>query len=45
MLRHYGGNAKNKQFLRLLVHPWAGEDLRLKIDERDQTILISTLEL
>ena len=26
-------------------HPWAGEDLSLKIDERDQTIWICILEL
>ena len=26
-------------------HPWAGEDLSLKIDERDQTIWICMLEL
>ena len=25
-------------------HPWAGEDLSLKIDERDQTIWICILE-
>ena len=28
-----------------LGHPWAGEDLSLKIDERDQTIQICILEL
>ena len=27
------------------VHPWAGEDLSLKIDDRDQTIWICILEL
>ena len=27
------------------LHPWAGEDLSLKIDERDQTIWICILEL
>ena len=27
------------------IHPWAGEDLSLKIDERDQTIWICILEL
>ena len=27
------------------AHPWAGEDLSLKIDERDQTIWICILEL
>ena len=27
------------------VHPWAGKDLSLKIDERDQTIWICILEL
>ena len=26
-------------------HPWAGEDLSLKIDERDQTIWNCTIEL
>ena len=29
----------------LPIHPWAGEDLSLKIDERDQTIWICILEL
>ena len=29
----------------LLAHPWAGEDLSLKIDERDQTIRNCILEL
>ena len=27
------------------VHPWAGEDLSLKIDERDQTTWNCKLEL
>ena len=26
-------------------HPWAGDDLSLKIDERDQTMWICILEL
>ena len=29
----------------LTTHPWAGEDLSLIIDERDQTIWICILEL
>ena len=29
----------------LMLHPWAGEGLSLKIDKRDQTILICILEL
>ena len=29
----------------LLSHPWAGEDLSLKIDDHDQTIWICILEL
>ena len=28
-----------------IIHPWAGEDLGLKIDDRDQTIWICILEL
>ena len=31
-------NAYHKFAYILLVHPWAGEDLSLKIDEHDQTI-------
>ena len=27
------------------LHPWAGEDLSLKIDEHDQTVWICILEL
>ena len=30
---------------KLRFHPWAGEDLSLKIDVDDQTIWKSTLEL
>ena len=33
------------QFCEIEAHPWAGEDLSLKIDERDQTIWICMLEL
>ena len=38
---------KNKNLLVVYhqEHPWAGEDLSLKIDERDQTIWICILEL
>ena len=32
-------------FFNILVHPWAGKNSILKIDEYDQTILKSTVEL
>ena len=35
----------NSVIIHSLKHPWAGEDLSLKIDERDQTIWICMLEL
>ena len=34
----------NKSSYGFIAHPWAGEDLSLKIDERDQTIWNCILE-
>ena len=34
-----------KNAVKGLAHPWAEEDLSLKIDEHDQTIWICILEL
>ena len=36
---------KNYALIWNYIHPWAGEDLGLKIDDRDQTIWICILEL
>ena len=37
-------NIFNEILCLILSHPWAGEDLSLKIDERDLTIWICALE-
>ena len=43
---HFSTFYQNSSNLQCAIqHPWAGEDLSLNIDERDQTIWICILEL